>query len=168
LGRYKLTIEAFTDAKISCTTESDDIAAIKVAIQECRVRIEESMGKFNLDSIWGSAQKKRGMVDCAEFVHGSIRIDKIEGKGVGVVAKENIEAGTLIVVSRAVAIVREKETPLNGCGPDSDCMPESYSELYNLLVSQVVNRLCFEPPNIGIFTLYDNISRLSTLDARRE
>jgi tetratricopeptide (TPR) repeat protein len=166
LGQYESAIEAFTDAKHAHTDKVNDLDGIMDEIQSCHRRVEESKGNFNLDLLWGVGVKEISLVDCAEFVHASIKIESIKGKGVGIVAKEPIEAGTLVVVSHAFAIVFGKDKGI-GWNEDSDSMQLSGSD-ESLLLHQVVNKLCFEPSTIDFFTLYDKVTRLSSLEARRD
>uniref|UniRef100_A0AC34FKY4 SET domain-containing protein n=1 Tax=Panagrolaimus sp. ES5 TaxID=591445 RepID=A0AC34FKY4_9BILA len=79
---------------------------------------EQKHGTFDFKNMHIESKKEKSKIDVADYA-GPIEIADIPGKGRGIIASENIKAGTLIVVSKAFSSGYSQDFPgsLNGLTP---------------------------------------------------
>ena len=77
----------------------DDSARVKAEVARCQKRILEQSGVYDMNVIHYSPFENR--LDIADYWNPCIEIAQIEGKGRGIVAKNDIQPGTLVMVSKA-------------------------------------------------------------------
>ncbi|EFA83360.1 TPR domain protein [Heterostelium album PN500] len=76
-------------------------------IKQCKVRIvERDQGRFDFKAI-SDAFKSTGEVDCSEYI-GPLKMTKTK-HGRGLAVTQDVEAGTLLLVSKGVGVYREPE-----------------------------------------------------------
>lgn len=106
LDRRTVQLDSFLRSCQSDTEPQSD--AVDGLVQDILDRAAEASGLFN----WSDLQREAyedDYLDRANFQSAAIAVEKMKGKGNGVVAKKDIKAGTLLVVSKASAIVYEHD-----------------------------------------------------------
>ncbi|KAL1194533.1 Histone-lysine N-methyltransferase ASHR1 [Cardamine amara subsp. amara] len=104
LSKYSLALECFKTALLD-SQASDNLETVTVYIEKCKkLEFQAKTGAFDL-SDWILSGFRGRSPELAEFI-GSIEIKKSEVSGRGLFATKNIVAGTLILVTKAVAIER--------------------------------------------------------------
>ncbi|KAL1198355.1 Histone-lysine N-methyltransferase ASHR1 [Cardamine amara subsp. amara] len=104
LSKYSLALECFKTALLD-SQASDNLETVTVYIEKCKkLEFQAKTGAFDL-SDWILSGFRGRSPELAEFI-GSIEIKKSDVSGRGLFATKNIVAGTLILVTKAVAIER--------------------------------------------------------------
>ncbi|RUS13460.1 hypothetical protein BC937DRAFT_95280 [Endogone sp. FLAS-F59071] len=106
-------------------------------------RLEEQQhGRYDLNNIFQEARSKQPpILDHADYV-GPVRITKIAGKGRGMVATEDIVEGTLLLCSKAFAIVFPSEFPADA---RQNVINQQQSLSHFYIVKRIGERLQREP-----------------------
>lgn len=82
----------------------------KEELMRSQARIKESeTGEYDMKRVVDDVKTGKLRLDVADYVSSSIEIRELKGKGKGVVAKEAIKRGTLLVASKAASISYERE-----------------------------------------------------------
>ncbi|EOA36524.1 hypothetical protein CARUB_v10011502mg [Capsella rubella] len=104
LSKYSSALECFKTALLD-PQASDNLETVTVYMEKCKkLEFQAKTGAFDL-SDWILSGFRGRCPELAEFI-GSIEIKKSDLSGRGLFATKNIVAGTLILVTKAVAIER--------------------------------------------------------------
>jgi hypothetical protein len=98
---WKLSLEHYKKLQILFL----DLPVAEEGIKVCNERIiEQETGRFDFNLLFRmSRQLNVRNFDIADCTHPSVEIQKIEGRGLGLVVKEDIPTNTVLVVSKAFA-----------------------------------------------------------------
>lgn len=87
-----------------CEASPDNVAA-KEGLDAAKARLTESRtGNFDFVKLYEAAKRGVEDIDVADYV-GPIKVVDIPGKGKGIVASQDVKKGTLLIVSKAFAVV---------------------------------------------------------------
>merc|ERR1719487_821156 len=106
LRDYERAVETFTEVQALEPTSRE--------VETARQRLHESRtGGYDWMSVYASYLQKPGeppvpRLKAADFV-GPVRVEKIDGKGYGLVATRAIRAGELVLANRALAAAENGE-----------------------------------------------------------
>ncbi|XP_010499000.1 PREDICTED: uncharacterized protein LOC104776604 [Camelina sativa] len=104
LSKYSSALECFKTALID-PQASGNLETVTVYMEKCKkLEFQAKTGSFDL-SDWVLSGFRGRCPELAEFI-GSIEIKKSELSGRGLFATKNVVAGTLVLVTKAVAIQR--------------------------------------------------------------
>lgn len=105
LGRYSAALECFKSAASLEPQGNGNAESLNVWLDKCKkLEYQSRTGNFDL-SDWVSAGFRGEIPELAEYI-GPVEIKKSEISGRGLFATKNIDAGTVVLVTRAIAIER--------------------------------------------------------------
>ncbi|CAI9096564.1 OLC1v1032743C1 [Oldenlandia corymbosa var. corymbosa] len=129
LNRYGSALECFRAANLD-TQESFNFKTLNEYLDRCKkLELLSKTGSFDLsDWILGGFRGK--MPELAEYI-GGVEIKKSEISGKGLFATKNVECGTLLLVTKAIATER-------GILPQDDSSQNAQMVMWKNLVDKVV------------------------------
>ncbi|KAH7704106.1 TPR domain protein [Aphelenchoides avenae] len=101
MGKWEEAVDHYTELCKAFPSNEDAQDGLRVA----NARLNEARsGKYDFESLHMAAMTGETDVDVADYV-GPMEVVDIPGKGKGVVATQDVKKGTLLLVSKAFAIV---------------------------------------------------------------
>jgi len=114
--------------------------------------IKEKSGSYKFSQIYEeSLSEESPRLDHADYSHPHLRRESVEGKGLGLVATEDIEEGTLLMASKAFEISYENNTSFRSSMSFDWSRRKMYSQTHMEMVTSVIQRLKSEPQLKEIF-----------------
>ena len=156
---YDLITKILNKSK-SNDNDNDKIKELRLKNEE---RIKESKGNYNFTEIFQNFKKNGNFnLDLAEFTSDKICLQQDKTKGLIIIAKEDIDKGTLIIASKAIEYVSKD---------DNKEIKFYYKkeEYQKKLLNKLKDRMIYCKEDIAeIYELYDGTNGHLSLEERKQ
>ena len=154
---YELITNLLDNKKLS---DNDKIKELKIKNED---RIKESHGEYNFVKIFGDFKKNWDYnLDLAEYISDKIIIQQDKTKGLVLIAKEDINKGTLIIASKAIECISKEDKKQKKFYYQKDG--------YQIkLLNKIKERMIYCKEDISeIYELYDKTNINLSLEERKQ
>ena len=167
LPSYIKCLHYFKEYELITKTLDNKIFHNYDKIKECQLknedRIKESHGDYDFVKIFRDFKKNQNYnLDLAEYISDKVSIEQDKIKGLILMAKEDIEKGTLIIASKAIEYITKE---------DKKTIKFYYQkEGYQMkLINKIKERMMYCKEDIPeIYELYDKSNANLSLEERKE
>eukprot|EP01080_Neovahlkampfia_damariscottae_P011846 gene11846-5176_t len=150
LGMYENSIKSFNTSKLLTNTTSM-IETIDKHITISETCLQNTRGIFDFISMRKQSKTSQN-IDCGDYINDSLQIIEIEGKGVGIKTLKEINAGTILLVSKAIHIESKNKKNLGFNVDHQKNMFQSHEEMASF--KHIMRKIAFSS-NIDFFKLSD-------------